>query len=147
MATGKTNARYIRVFVDNTSGAAQDLSASVASVNGVGLQNDTTDVTAYSDGVHNFTLGHPSADIEMSGPFNNTASTGSHTVLAAIAAAPYTQDSYTVTVEFGIRAAPAAGDPTFEGEYQLVSYVVAGDGTWTATFTPASATAPAWGTK
>lgn len=147
MATGKTNARYIRVFFDNTAGAAQDISGSVSDVSSVGLEHDQTDVTAYSDGVHNFTLGHPSAEIDLTGPFNNTASTGSHTVFAAIAAAPYTQDTYTLTVEFGIRAAPTTGDPTFSGEYQLASYIVNGDGTWTAHVVPASATAPAWGTK
>lgn len=146
MATGKTNARYIRVSLDDTAGSAQDLSASISSITGVGLENQQDDVTAYSDGVINFTLGHPSAEVDISGPLNNTATTGAHTVLSAISNAPYSQDSYTLTVQFGIRAAPTTGDPEFEGEYLVTSYIVNGDGTWTAHLVPATATAPAWGT-
>ena len=141
MATGKTSARYIRVSFNS-----QDISASVSDISGVGLDYEQQDVTAYSDGVKNFTLGHPSAEIDISGPLNNTASTGGHTVFEAIADAPYSQDSYTLTVQFGIRAAPTAGDPEFEGEYLLQSYIVNGDATYTAHVVPATATAPAWGT-
>lgn len=146
MATGKTNARYIVVYLDDTGGTARDLSASVSNISSVGLTYDEADVTAYSDGVRNFTLGHPSAEIDMSGPFNNTATTGAHTVLSAISNAPYSQATYTLTVQVGIRAAPTTGDPEFEGEYLMSQYVVNGDGTWSARLVPGSATAPAWGT-
>jgi len=141
MATGKTSARYIRVSFNS-----QDISASVSDISGVGLDYEQQDVTAYSDGVKNFTLGHPSAEIDISGPLNNTATTGGHTVFSAIANAPYTSDSYTLTVQFGIRAAPTGTDPEFEGAYQLQSYIVNGDATYTAHLVPATATAPAWGT-
>jgi hypothetical protein len=104
------------------------------------------DVTAYSDGVINFTLGHPSAEIDISGPLNNTATTGGHVVLSAIANAPYSQSSYTLTIAIGIRAVPTTGDPEFEGEYLLSSYVLNGDATYTAHLVPATGTAPAWGT-
>ena len=141
MATGKTSARYIRVSFNS-----QDISASVSDISGVGLDYEQQDVTAYSDGVKNFTLGHPSAEIDISGPLNNTATTGGHTVFSAIANAPYTADSYPLTVQFGIRAAPTGTDPEFEGAYQLQSYIVNGDATYTAHLVPATATAPAWGT-
>lgn len=144
MATGKTNSRYIRVSVDDSGGTARDVSASVTNVSSVGLTYAETDVTAYSDGVINFTLGHPSADLEFSGPFNNTASTGAHTVFSGIAG--LMTATYTVTIQIGIRAAPTTGDPEFEGEYYCANYRVNGDGTWTARMVPASATAPAWGT-
>ena len=146
MATGKTNARYITVALDDTSGSARVITPSVSDISGVGLDQTTTDVTAYSDGVINFTLGHPSAEIDITGPLNNTATTGGHIVLSAISNAPYSQDSYTLTVAFGIRAAPAGGDPEFEGEYLVSSYIVNGDGTYSAHLVPATATAPAWGT-
>jgi hypothetical protein len=146
MATGKTNARYIKVLLDDTGGTARDISASVSDISSVGLDYATQDVTAYSDGVVNFTLGHPSAEIDISGPLNNTATTGGHTVLAAIIDSPYSQDTYTLTVQFGIRAAATAGDPEFEGEYLVASYIVNGDATYTARLIPGSATAPAWGT-
>ena len=146
MATGKTNARYITVAIDGVGGTPIVITPSVSDVSGVGLDQQTQDVTAYSDGVINFTLGHPSAEIDISGPLNNTATTGGHVVFSAISNAPYSQDSYTLTIAFGIRAAPAGGDPEFEGEYLLSSYVVNGDATYTAHLVPATATAPAWGT-
>jgi hypothetical protein len=146
MATGKTNARYIKVLLDDVGDSNRDISASVSDVSGVGLDYSPTDVTAYSDGVINFTLGHPAAEIDISGPFNNTASTGGHVVLSGIINAPLTQTSYTLTVQFGIRAAATTGDPEFEGEYYVTSYLVQGDGTYTAHLVPATSTAPAWGT-
>lgn len=143
MATGKTNARWIRVSVDDSGGSPQDISGSVSEINEVGLEYSESDVTAYSDGVINFTLGHPSAELEFSGPFNNTASTGSHVVFAGIVGDE--SDTYTVTIQVGIRSAPEAGNPEFEGEYICSSYKVQGE-RWTARMVPGSATAPAWGT-
>lgn len=144
MATGKTNARYIRVYVDDSGASARDISASVTNVTSVGLTYAETDVTAYSDGVINFTIGHPSAEVELSGPFNNTASTGAHTVFTGINGSM--SATTTFTFQIGIRAAPTTGDPEFEGEYYCSNYRVNGDGTWTARLVPGSATAPAWGT-
>lgn len=146
MATGKTNARYITVNLDDTGGSARDISASVSDVSNVGLDFNQQDVTAYSDGVINFTLGHPSAEITITGPLNNTATTGGHTVLSAISNAPYSQASYTLTVAIGVRAAPTTGDPEFEGEYLVSSYQVNGDATYSATLVPGTGTVPAWGT-
>lgn len=110
-----------------------------------GLTYAETDVTAYSDGVINFTLGHPSAEIEITGPVSNTASTGSHTVFSA---ANGNQTPYTLTIQVGIRAAPTTGDPEFElaSGYITSSYRVNGDGTYSARLVPGIATAPAWGT-
>ena len=144
--TGKTNARFIRVFLDNSAGAAKDISASVSDVSGVGLDFNTQDVTAYSDGVVNFTLGHPSSEIDISGPFNNVATTGGHVVFSAISHAPYSQASYTLTVQIGIRKVPESTDPEWEGEYLVTSYIVNGDGTYAAHLVPATSAVPAWGT-
>ena len=144
MATGKTNAKHIRVIVDNSTAATKDISAFVSNISGVGLTFAEADVTAYSDGIVNFTLGHPSSELEISGPFSNLASTGAHTVLSGIAGLQ--SATITVTVQIGIRAAPTTGDPEFEGEYYCSSYVVNGDATYTARMVPASAVAPAWGT-
>jgi len=143
MATGKSNARWIRVYVDNSADAAQDISADVSNVSGAGLDYETSDVTGYSDGVKNFTIGHPSSEIEITGPFDNTATTGAHTVFTGIAGSMAA--TRTLTVQIGIRAAPTTGDPEFEGEYYCSKYVVGGDGTYSAMLVPASGTAPAWG--
>ena len=147
MATGKTNARHIRVFVDDSTPTQRDISASVTSISGVGLTYAESDVTAYSDGVVNFTLGHPSSELEISGPFSNVADIGAHEVFTSIVGLTPATDTYTVLVEIGIRAAPAGGNPTFSGEYYCSSYVVNGDSTYVARMVPATATAPAWGTK
>jgi len=146
MATGKTNAKHIRVTLDSAAvtPVARDISASVSNISGVGLVYNEQDVTGYSDGVINFTLGHPSSEIEISGPMSNLADTGAHTVLSARAG--YQVNTATLTIQIGIRAAPTTGDPEFEGEYYVSSYVVNGDGTYTSRLVPASGTVPAWGT-
>jgi len=145
MATGKTNAKHIRVFVDDSGDSSQDISASVSNISGVGVTFAEQDVTGYSDGVINFTLGHPSSEIEITGPFSNTASTGSYTVFSGIVG----QQSATIglIVEFGIRTAPTTGDPNFTGEYYCSSFVINGDATYTARLVPASGTKPDFGTK
>ena len=145
MGTGKTNAKWIRVSVDDMTPTLQAISASVSSAGNIGLTHEEDDVTAYSDGVHNVTLGHPEAPIILTGPFDNTATTGAYTVLAAIVGD--LSITHTVTTEIGIRAAPTTGDPVFSGEYYCHSLKINGDdGTWTSEFVPASATAPAWST-
>jgi hypothetical protein len=144
MATGKTNAKHIRVSIDDSGATARDISAAVANISGVGLSYAEQDVTGYSDGAINFTLGHAQSEIEISGAFTNLATTGAHTVLSGIAGQQ--SATITVTVQIGIRAAPAGGDPEFEGEYYCSSYILNGDGTYTARFVPAGAAAPAWGT-
>lgn len=144
MATGKTNAKHIRVKLDDMVPTLRDISAGVSQVSGTGLTYAEQDVTAYSDGVVNFTLGFPSAEIDLSGPIDNLATTGSYTVIKAIVGDQTI--THTLEVQFGIRAAPATGDPNFSGEYYCSSLKLNGDGTFTARLVPASATAPAFGT-
>ena len=144
MATGKTNAKHITVQVDDTAPTARDITPDVSNVSGTGLTYAEQDVTGYSDGVINFTLGHPSSEIEITGPFSNTATTGAHTVFSAIVG--HVTNTKTVDIRIGIRAAPASGDPKFSGEYYCASYVVSGDGTYSARMVPASSVVPVWGT-
>ena len=146
MATGKTNARWLKVLVDDSGGTARDISGDVTNIQQFGLRHEETDVTGYSDAVINFTLGHPEAPIVMSGTFNNTATTGSHVVLSGIVGLQSALT--TVTIQVGIKAAAAGGNPEFEGEYYCSEYVLSGDNgiTWSARFVPGSTTAPAWGT-
>ncbi|MFQ5433845.1 MAG: hypothetical protein ACE5FD_03125 [Anaerolineae bacterium] len=141
---GKTNARWIRVSVDDSGGTPRDISSDVTNIDGSGLTYDETDVTGYSDGWHNVTLGHPDATVTITGPFNNTASTGSHTVFSGIVGLQ--SATITLTVQVGIKAAPTTGDPKWEGEYYCTSYLVNGDATYTAVLRPAGSTVAAWGT-
>ena len=144
MATGKSNAKHIRVKMDDSVPTLRDISASVANVSGVGLTYAEQDVTGYSDGVINFTLGFPSSEIEVTGPIDNTATTGAYTVFKSIVGLQTT--TYTLEVQFGVRAAPATGDPNFTGEYYCSSLKLNGDGTYSARLVPASGTVPTYGT-
>ena len=147
--TGKSNARWIRVWVDDQAGGtARDLSTSVTDVT-IPINYSTADVTGYSDGVINVSIGQPSMNVTMSGVLDNTATTGSHIVLSGIVGkADNDADNapYTITVQVGIRKAPESTDPEFEGEFYCSEYNLNGDLTWNASFHPASSTAPAWGT-
>ena len=144
MATGKTNARFIKIFVDDENPTARDISASVSSIDGFGLTYETQDVTGYSDGWTNVTLGHPSGDVTLTGPVSNTADVGSHDVFSAIVGL-MTQTT-TLTVQIGIRTAAVGGEPEWEGEYYCSAYTVDGDANYSATLVPADGTVGAWGT-
>lgn len=141
----KSNARWIRAKVDNASSSLTALN-SVRRVQTFGLKHKTSDVTAYSDGVVNVTLGHPEAPIQMTGDFDTT----DHDLLIAIAGKEVDSGSAwtcTVQIEIGELAAPTTSDRKFSGEYKCVSYEVNGnDLTWSALFLPGSSTVPAWGT-
>ena len=148
MATGKTVARYITIFMDDSGLVARNITPSCNSVSQLGLTNAAPDVTAYSDGWANVLLALPKSEIELGGPFNNVATTGSHIVFRSIV---NTNTGYTFTVNVGILAAPATGDPSWGGEYLCDSYVVIPGGpndavTWKATLKPYSTTVGAWGT-
>lgn len=147
MATGKTHPRYITVLLDDSGGTPRDITSSISSIGDIGIAYDQADVTAINDSVMQYLAGRGDADIQFSGPFNNTATTGAHAVFTGLNGA---NTAATLTVQFGIRAAATNGDPEFEGEFVVTSYLVGGDMnslTWSASLKPAfGAAAPAWGT-
>ncbi len=143
MATGKTNARWIRVWVDDEVPTLRDISASVSDVN-MPITVASEDVTGYSDGSINFTVGHPDQPITMSGDFSNTANTGAHDVLSAVVG--QATPSISIKVQIGILAAPSGTDPEYTGEFLCTEYSVSGDLKWNATFLVSGSSAPAWGT-
>ena len=122
--TGRTNAKHIQVFLDNSGGTLTEITA-CNTVGQPGLEYETADQTAYSDGVKNITIGHPSAPIQLGGPFDTVA----HAHLIAIngGVTPLTFD-----VRIGIRHAWETGEPQF--------------GITSASLDVFGATAPAWGT-
>ena len=142
MATGKTNARWIRVWVDDEVPTLRDISAAVNDVN-MPWTVESSDVTGYSDGVINFTVGHPDTPITMSGDFSNTADTGAHDVLSAIVG--QATPSVTVKIQVGILAAPSGTDPEYLGEFLCTEYSVDGSLKWNATFLKHGSSAPVWG--
>ena len=147
--TGKTNARWIRVFVDDATAAdtPRDISLDVTNVT-IPINYATADVTGYSDGVINVTMGHPSMNVTMDGVFSNKGDDGAHTVLSSIVGKNddiVDYSPYTLTVQVGIRKAPENDDPEFEGLFLCNEYTVNGDLTWHASFHPGGSTTPAWG--
>ncbi len=147
MATGKTVAKYITITIDDSSGTPRIITPSCNSVSQLGLENAAPDVTAYSDGWSNVLLALPKSEIELGGPFNNVATTGSHSVFRLIV---NTNTGYTFTVNVGILAVPTSGDPSWGGEYLCDSYVVIPGGpndaaTWKATLKPYGTSVGAWG--
>lgn len=146
MATGKTVSIYTRFFLDDADGTPRNLSASVATIGGIGVTNEQVDVTGLSNLLRQFLSGHGDMTLEISGPVDNTADVGSHTVLAPAASDNIAR---TMTVQIGIRAEPASGDPEFEGEVVVTRYIVDinNGATYNATLKPAyGAASPAWGT-
>ena len=141
MATGKTNANYILVLIDDYADVQQDISASVTDVS-IPRTFDETDVTGYSDGVINVTVGQPNTPLTVSGVFDSTLVTGSHTVLSRVVGEIWT--ARTVVVQIGIQAAFSGGDPYHTGIYFCTSLVYSSDMTYVAEFVPATTTAPIW---
>lgn len=144
--TGRTHAKHIGFFLDNSSGTLTNLTAYVNSVGTVGLAYDSQDVTAFSDGAKNIVIGQPAAPLTIGGPFDTVV----HTHLNAIngLSVPLSLD-----IQFGIRQAWVSGEPQFgitssaTVGYLLNSYTVdMGANTWQAQLDVFGATAPAWGT-
>jgi hypothetical protein len=116
----------------------------------LGLTYDTSDVTAYSDFVKNFTVGQPGAPIQISGPFDTT--------LYAMMIAYSTTGRTTISgwglsfdVRIGIQHAWTTGEPVFgitgsaNSGYQITSFQVDTSAmTWSATLEVVGPTAPQW---
>ncbi len=102
MATGKTNSRWMRFICDEF-----DLSGDSRTIGTMGITYAEDDVTGQSNGVHNFTLGIPTAALSgYQSVFATDGSARSYDALAAV-------ETRIVSVPIGIKAAPAVGDPAF----------------------------------
>jgi hypothetical protein len=145
--TGRTHAKYIQVFLDDSAGTLTDITAGINTVGSVGLTADSQDVTNWSDGVKNIVVGQPSAPLTIGGHWNTVI----HTHMNGIntLGTPLSLD-----IRVGIRHAWEAGEPQFgitssaSVGYLCVSYSVDfGANTWTAQLDVYGSTAPAWGTS
>ena len=141
MATGKTHASHITIDIDDYADVIRDISPSITDVE-IPITQDSTDVTGYSDGVINVTMGQPNQPLTISGHFDTTALLGAHTVLSRLVG--NISDSVTITVNIGIRAVPAGGDPEYEGLFYCTSLVYDNSLKFVSTFEPATSTAPTW---
>lgn len=141
--TGRTHNKWTQFWLDNSAGTFTNLSAYANSVGAVGLDYEVVDVTAFSDTVKNMLTGYPTADIQVTFPFDTTVITH----LSALD--PDTPLS--LGIYYGIRHAWEAGEPTFGISMDTThGYIfngfTASEGTITAKFSVFGATAPAWST-
>lgn len=119
MATGRTKPKWIRVYADG-----YDISGFGRTIGPLELTYDEADLTAWmSDGVKGYLRGLAHVNIgSYNGVFDNTASTGIHALMGTAGI------ERVVTVAYGIRAAPAAGDPAFCGQFTQGAYQAQDDG-------------------
>ena len=106
--TGRTTQKWTTFLVDDSGGTLREIP--VDSINGVGLTYDEVELTAFIDAVKGVLPAHPDCTITITGPFDTTASTGSHTVLSAIAGGT---TPLALDVRIGVRHTWEAGEPTF----------------------------------
>lgn len=157
--TGRTVRRWTKFIVDDSAGTLREIP--VDSINGVGLEYDEAEVTAFQDAIKNVLTGHPDLTIEITGPFDNSAAvaasspgaapalSGSHTVLNGIVGG---NTPLSLDIQIGIRHYWETGEPQFGISSSATSgmlctkYVVTlEDMKYSATFKVMGGTAPAWG--
>jgi hypothetical protein len=143
MAAGKTNAKNITIDIDDYANVIRDISPSITGID-IPITSDNVDVTGYSDGVINVTMGIPNQPLTVRGHFDTTLLVGAYTVLSRLVGVLAT--STTITVQVGIRTAPTGGDPEYEGLFFCISLIFGNDLTFVAEFVPATSTAPDWHT-
>lgn len=141
--TGRTNAKFIQFYLDNSSGTLTDLSAYTKSVGTFGLTFEEQDVTAYSDGVKNVTIGRPTADLSVT--FQVDTVVFAH-LIALSRTTPLSLD-----IRVGIQHAWEAGEPCFGITSSATSGYLLKDMTMTdteivATFSVFGPTAPGFAT-
>lgn len=109
----RTVEKFTRVYV-----GGYDLSGYARSVGPLELSHDEADLTTFTDTVKGYLRNHAQANVgTLNTVMEDTATTGTHAVMAARAGA-----AQTVTVAIGMNAAPAAGDPVFGGTFTMKSY-------------------------
>lgn len=140
--------RSVYILIDDSGGTARNLSGDLipGSLQGGGFVYDTAEMTGVSDAAKNYLAAHPTSEISADFHMNDTATTGSLTVLNARQGT-----GGTLEIRWGQNgAAPTSGDPQWDGEYVLIDCSVKQSGNTTVLSTKwavqAGTTAPAFGT-
>lgn len=142
--TGRTNNKWISVWLDAANGTLTDLTPYLKSVGAVGVKYDQQDVTGASDGSKNYTVGWGDAPITLTFQFDTA-------LFAHLIALPTTQP-LSLDVRFGIRQTQVSGEPQFGISMTSTSgYTICGlmcnqTDEIVADFCVFGATAPAFGT-
>lgn len=142
--TGRSNNKFIGFFLDNSSGTLTDLTAYTKDVGDVGPDYDKMDVTAFSDGSKNYTIGIPAMPLTITFVWD--------TVVLTHLAALNPQTPLSLDIRFGVRQTYTAGEPQFgitmssTSGYVITGFKCKGTESITANFDVFGATAPAFGT-
>ena len=141
----KLAGRWLKVFLSDSVPTVRDISSDVQSID-LPIEFDEIDTTGFSDAAKNSIPGMPGFNVELAGKFNPTVDTGLFTVLKDIVG-DYV--GHTLTVMVGQNAAPANGDPEFEGLFWCPKLGVSGSPTGGLEITTSlrvyGIVAPAWG--
>ena len=113
MATGRTVPKWVRFYM-----AGYDMSGYSRTVGPLKWEYEEAELTAYmADVVKGYLPNRASISCgTLNGIFDNTATSGLHVIASTVAT------SEVVMIPIGIRAAPAAGDPVFMGEFIQLGY-------------------------
>ena len=147
--TGRTTGRYVTVHMDDSGATLRQIA--VSSISGLGLTYEETELTAFQDAIKGVLASTPDFSCTISGPFDTTANTGSHTVLSGVVGG---NTPLSFDVRLGMRQTWEEGEPQFgvtssatNGILVTAYDVDPANGTYTAKIRMASGSAaPAWGT-
>jgi len=115
---GRTVLKHSRAYVDG-----YDMSGYTRSFGPLEVAFDEHGETALTDGVKNVLPGNARISMgTLNGIFDNTATSGLDVIMNA---GTGTRD---VMLPIGFRAAPAAGDPAFCGQFEQLGYMEEGEG-------------------
>jgi hypothetical protein len=151
--TGRTTFDHLQFNVDDSGGTLRSIP--IDSINGVGLEYEEMELTAYQDAIKNVLLATPDCVIEITGPFDTSVVaaagtlSGSHTVLNGVNGL---MTPLSLDVQVGMRHAWEAGEPQFgmtataTAGFICTKYVPdLNTGKYSARFRVMGGTAPAWG--
>lgn len=147
--TGRTVEDFTN-FLISQGGSMRQIN--IDTLGDVGLDYPAVEMRAFQDLVRGSLVGKPNFGLDFEGPVDNTATTGTSTVLRALAGQ---QTALSFDVQFGVRHAWEAGEPQFG----VTGVVASNSGVWVTKYSESggrfksriemlagSVAAPAWGT-
>lgn len=159
---GRTVTRWTRFGIDDSQATPREIP--IHTLSPVGLTYEEVSASAWQDLVIGFLAGHPTAAIEIGGPWSDSAEaafagggavptlSGSHTILYPLISESF-KTPLGLAIMFGEDGYWTNGDAVFgvvspdsTSGYVLMSYVVEGND-YTARFQPWPGTTPSWGTS
>jgi hypothetical protein len=148
--TGRTVTDFTSLLIGAAGGSMNIIK--IDSLGDLGLTYEEQDMSAWVDAVKGVLVGKPDFSLEFGGPIDNTATTGTSTLLRAWNGV---MTCLSFDVQVGIRHAWESGEPQFgvsgtaasNSGVMVTKYVESG-GKFSASLRmiAGSATAPAWGT-